>query len=152
MRLPQMVRAVIPNNSIPINAAGGIVYRFKDEILEVLLIYRNEYWDIPKGKLEKGETIPMCAVREVSEEVGSSLPSIVADIGITNHSYVQKKKSFYKTTYWFAMIFTSVETLVPQTEEGIEKIEWTPIDEAEKMVGFDNLRIVLSRFKSLMLG
>ena len=35
-----------------------------------LFILRNVVWDIPKGKLEKGETPELAAVREIEEECG----------------------------------------------------------------------------------
>ena len=131
---------------IPVIAAGGVVFRIVEDETKVLLIYRNGFWDLPKGKLEKGESIPMCAVREVGEEVGSGIPALLFDLGTTFHSYEQKGKSYDKTTYWYSMIFTKEESLVPQGEEGIEKIEWVELEEAIEKVGFDNLKEVLIRF------
>ena len=52
-------------------AAGGVVFRIEHEVVSILLIFRNGVWDLPKGKLEKGESIEMCASREVSEETGT---------------------------------------------------------------------------------
>ena len=76
----------------PISAAGGVLFNIVEGLDEpkVLLIYRNGFWDIPKGKLEKGESIPQCAVREVAEETGSELPLIISDLGTTYHEYEQK--------------------------------------------------------------
>ncbi len=51
----------------PVTAAGGLV---ENEKGEVLLIFRRGKWDLPKGKLDPGETIEQCAVREVEEETG----------------------------------------------------------------------------------
>jgi ADP-ribose pyrophosphatase YjhB (NUDIX family) len=48
-------------------AAGGLV---ENEHGEILLIYRKKHWDLPKGKLDAGETLEECAVREVEEETG----------------------------------------------------------------------------------
>ena len=48
-------------------AAGGVVTNKEGR---VLFIYRNNKWDLPKGKLEKGETYEECALREVEEETG----------------------------------------------------------------------------------
>ncbi len=134
----------------PISAAGGIVFRIEVDGIKVLLIYRNGFWDLPKGKLEKGESIPMCAVREVSEETGSLLPMIISDLGTTYHEYIQKNVEYGKTTFWYSMIFPHQVELKPQLEEGIEQIEWVPIYEAIELVGFDNLRSVLTRFKEFM--
>ena len=134
----------------PIEAAGGVVFRIENGVYKVLLIYRNGFWDLPKGKLEKGESIPMCASREVSEETGSMLPIILSDLGTTYHEYIQKNKNYGKTTYWYSMIFPGKTELQPQIEEGIESIDWMSIEKATEMVGFENLKIVLERFKNWM--
>ncbi len=133
----------------PITAAGGVVF-LKEEEKEpnVLLIYRNGFWDLPKGKLEKGESIPMCAAREVAEETGSELPIIISELGTTYHEYQEKKKHFGKTTYWYVMVYPRSQDLVPQKSEGIEKMEWKPLSDAKELVGFDNLKEVLQRFEA----
>ena len=131
----------------PITAAGGIVFRLDhDENPEVLMIFRNGVWDLPKGKLETGETIEMCAVREVSEEVGSSLPAIIGKLGETYHEYPEQGKVMGKTTHWYSMIFTQPESFVPQEEEGIESIEWMPFQEAVEKAGYENLKEILKIF------
>lgn len=132
----------------PVTAGGGVVYRI-DEAggFQVLLIYRNDVWDLPKGKLEKGESIEMCAAREVAEEVGSSLPLIVSELGTTYHEYLEKGKIMDKTTYWYSMIFSKEEELVPQKNEGITKVEWEILDKAIEKAGFENLKDILRKFR-----
>ena len=129
-------------------AAGGVVFRIEHEVVSILLIFRNGVWDLPKGKLEKGESIEMCASREVSEETGTQLPIIVGDLGTTKHQYIQKNKKYNKTTYWYAMVISYHIQFVPQQNEGIEKIEWIILQEALKKVGFDNLKQILLRFQN----
>lgn len=129
-------------------AAGGVVFRIEHEVVSILLIFRNGVWDLPKGKLEKGESIEMCASREVSEETGTQLPIIVGDLGTTKHQYIQKNKKYNKTTYWYAMVIPYHIQFVPQQNEGIEKIEWIILQEALKKVGFDNLKQILLRFQN----
>lgn len=131
-------------------AAGGVVFRIEDQVVKTLLIFRNGIWDLPKGKLEKGETIEMCASREVSEETGTQLPIIVGDLGTTYHQYIQKDKGYDKATYWYAMVMPNHIECVPQQEEGIEKVEWIPLESGIEKVGFENLKQVLRRFKSWM--
>lgn len=135
-----------------IKAAGGVVFRVSGQSSEakVLLIYRNGIWDLPKGKLEKGEHIEMCAVREVAEETGTQLPMIISDLGTTYHEYIEKEKEIGKTTYWYSMVFPRSQSLKPQLEEGIEQIEWVPLSEAIERVGYQNLVQVLQRFQNVM--
>ncbi len=131
-----------------IDAAGGVVYRFGSVEPEVLLIFRNGVWDIPKGKKEKGETNRECARREVMEEVNASeLPEVTGELVTTKHSYTEKNKKILKTTYWYSMRFNSEQDFKPQTKEGISEVKWVALKSSLKMVGFDNLKDVLKDFQ-----
>jgi len=131
-----------------ITAGGGIIFKYSDNGTEpyILLIRRWGKWDLPKGKKEDGESIEMCAAREVSEELGIPIPSILADIGTTYHEYDREGIHYGKTTHWYAM-FTAEDTFIPQTEEDIEKTDWFPLDEAMNIVGYENLKTILKAFK-----
>jgi mutator protein MutT len=101
-----------------IEAAGGIV---KNENEEVLMIYRMGYWDLPKGKIEKGESREEAAIREVQEETGIQSVDLQELIHTTYHTYKSKKgKKILKVSYWYTME-TSDSDLIPQAEEGIEQ-------------------------------
>lgn len=132
---------------VPVTAAGGIVIRYTSasQKPDILMILRNGYWDLPKGKLESPETIAMCAVREVAEEVGTSVPTIIKKVGTTFHEYNEKGKVMAKTTHWYSMILTKAEAFTPQEKEGIEKVEWVSLDEAIPKAGFENLREILRK-------
>lgn len=104
-----------------IQAGGGLVRNEKEEIL---LIFRKGKWDLPKGKLDAGETIEGCAVREVKEETGLTQVELGKPIGITYHSYVEKGTRILKESHWFEMKSNSSETLIPQTEEDILELKW----------------------------
>jgi len=145
------------SNVEPITAAGGVVYRQSqsDTPLEVLLIYRRGVWDLPKGKREEGETIRECAVREVAEEVGiDELPDIANKLPETYHEYRQQGSHYGKTTHWYAMQLTEKpeKGFSPQQVEGIEKVEWYPLEKARQLVGYENLVAVLDAFKSWYFG
>lgn len=136
----------------PITAAGGVVFKKDDcrQHLSVLLIFRRGVWDLPKGKLEKGESIKECAVREVVEEVGISvMPQIIFELPDTYHEYEQSGIHYGKTTHWFGMqLPAGIEVdFKPQEEEGIEKVSWFSLSEAQKLVGYDNLKKVLFAFE-----
>ena len=103
-----------------IEAAGGIVRRKN----KFLFIKRNGVWDIPKGKLDKGENIEQCAVREIEEECGIKGPKITEAICTTFHTYYYKGKPTLKKTYWFALQYDGKSKLEPEKQEGITKAKW----------------------------
>ncbi|UMB53985.1 NUDIX domain-containing protein [Lutibacter sp. A64] len=107
-------------------AAGGKVFNKKNE---VLFIYRLDKWDLPKGKLEKGECIKNCAVREVEEECGIENLTIKNFITDTYHVFEKKGKLILKITSWFLMYTDFEGELTPQTEEDIEKAIFKTEDE-----------------------
>jgi len=109
-------------------AAGGWVWNKKNELL---MIYRDGHWDIPKGHLDKGETLENCAIREVEEETGVSKLEIGSKIGISRHIYEYKGRMVLKVTHWYKMKTTTESKLIPQTEEGIEKVQWVNKSEVE---------------------
>jgi len=88
------------------------------------MIFRNGKWDLPKGKLEEGENIKECAIREVEEECGISGLSISRPLQDTYHVYELNAQKILKRTYWFEMKTDFKGNLTPQTEEGITKVCW----------------------------
>lgn len=107
-----------------IEAAGGLVFN-KDK--ELLAIFRRGHWDLPKGKIEKGETIREAAVREVQEETGIKEIKLKDKLGITYHTYSTKKhKRVLKVSHWYKMK-TQDTKVTPQVEEDIEKVEWVDL-------------------------
>ncbi len=103
-----------------IEAAGGVVFNEKKE---ALLIYRLKTWDLPKGKIDKGETPEVAAIREIQEETGLNVVELGEFLCHTYHTYQQKGKRILKRTYWYKM--TTAETeLTPQYSEDIEQAEW----------------------------
>jgi len=104
-----------------IEAAGGIVV---NQNSDYLLIKRMGIWDLPKGKIEIGETVKGAAVREVCEETGLKNVEIINQLPDTFHIYQQKKKWFLKKTYWFLMNTKEETKLVPETKEDISEAVW----------------------------
>ncbi|MHB1196060.1 MAG: NUDIX hydrolase [Lutibacter sp.] len=114
-------------------AAGGKVLNANNE---VLFIYRFNKWDLPKGKLENGESISECAVREVEEECGITNLQIIQSLETTYHIYQEKGKTILKKTYWFLMNTDYSDKLTPQVEEGIEQVVFK--NEAEVKLALEN--------------
>ncbi len=107
-----------------IQAAGGLVRNEKNEIL---LIFRRGKWDLPKGKLDEGESLEECALREVEEETGLKKLQLIAPLLVTWHTYHEGTKFILKESHWYTMIATGNQDLVPQTEEDIHEIKWVAI-------------------------
>ena len=129
----------------PVAAGGGYVVRRRPDggEVELLLIFRRGAWDLPKGKLDDGETVRRAAHREVAEEVGIDRDdlALLESLGETIHGYVWPKRGVYavKTTGWFSFA-TTAKTFQPEAREGIEAVAWLPWDEAGRRLGFDTLR------------
>lgn len=113
-----------------IYAAGGLIQK-EDSYL---FIYRLKRWDLPKGKFEMGETPEECAIRECEEECGITQLSIVNPLPHSLHIYNYKGSYALKHTYWFAMNTKHTTSLVPQTEENIERVEWFNISQIKETV------------------
>lgn len=128
-------------NKKVITAAGGIVTNPDNEIL---FIFRRGKWDLPKGKLDEGESIEQCAVREVEEETGLQKIHLKEFIGITKHEYFDKwiNEEVIKETHWYKMCIDTEQLLIPQTEEDILEIKWVPINELEYYLANSYINIV----------
>lgn len=116
----QMLKEVISEFKYKI-AAGGIVEN-KDG--NILLMKRLGKWDLPKGKLEKGETIEECALREIAEETGASGLSVASSFAETYHTYFRNEKWIIKHTHWYIVHCKDDKELIPQIEEDIEHVAW----------------------------
>ncbi|TCD01005.1 NUDIX domain-containing protein [Pedobacter psychroterrae] len=104
-----------------IKAAGGLV---KSAEGNYLFIFRNKKWDLPKGKVEKGEGMKEAALREVEEECGVKIHTNDEKLCKTFHVYVLNNKLVLKKTNWYSMTVKGEPKLIPQKEEGITKAVW----------------------------
>lgn len=108
-----------------IEAAGGLVYTKQKD---VLLIFRKGKWDLPKGKLDEGEDLETCALREIKEETGADFLQLEKPLQVTYHTYYEGEKHILKESHWFLVKTKKRSVLKPQVEEDIEKCEWVPFD------------------------
>lgn len=134
-----------------IRAAGGIVTRDDGKML---LILRNNRWDLPKGKVEAGETLLQAALREVEEETGIKTKPL-------SHSATRPLKTYHifnlyggwhlKQTSWFPMaVADSTAVGNPQQEEGITAVEWVTPDEWNRRLegSYGTLRTLSETYKA----
>jgi 8-oxo-dGTP pyrophosphatase MutT (NUDIX family) len=132
-------------DKIIVDAAGGLVFNEKNELL---MIFRRGFWDLPKGKVDEGETIEACAKREVQEETGLQRINIESFLTTTYHTYLLKGKTIIKPSHWFKMKHSGAETLVPQTEEDITAIKFMNKEEAYKLLDnmYPTIKLVVEQY------
>jgi len=118
---PKMLFKEIKKGFTIIKASGGLVKNSKGEYL---FIFRNKKWDLPKGKVEKGEGMKEAGLREVEEECGVKINTNDEKLCKTYHIYDLGSKIVLKKTNWYSMTVKGVPKLIPQKEEGITKAEW----------------------------
>ena len=125
-----------------VKAAGGLVERTDNKLL---FIFRNNKWDLPKGGVEKKELIIEAAQREVTEETGVSDLIVQKQLSETFHIFKKGKRFRLKKTYWFKMSTQYMGETIPQTEEGIKKIEWVSKEKIDEILNdaFENIRIIV---------
>ncbi|MBK9146181.1 MAG: NUDIX domain-containing protein [Flavobacteriales bacterium] len=125
----------------PVVAAGGAV---QDESGRLLVIHRRGHWDLPKGKLDKGESSEEAAVREVQEECGLKQLRILSPLPSTWHTYTEKGRPWLKRTDWFRMQGSSLEPLIAQHEEDIDQARWATRQELPAIIAgsYASLRVV----------
>jgi 8-oxo-dGTP pyrophosphatase MutT (NUDIX family) len=126
-----------------LEAAGGFVQNTENELL---VFYRRGSWDLPKGKIDDGETPEQAAIREVQEETGLVNLALGDFLTHTYHTYMLKGERILKKTWWYRMTTTDTR-LVPQTEEDIEEILWTEPKSwlASAPVVYPNIREVIEK-------
>jgi len=125
-------------------AGGGLVYNSKKEIL---FIYRNKKWDLPKGKAEKGENIEETAIREVEEETQVQGLEIVRFLQTTYHIINRKGKYKLKETHWYEMKTDFEGELIPEASEGIKKAKWKNFEKSQKALlkSYANIKLLFQK-------
>lgn len=130
-KTPKILFKSIKKKLTIIKAAGGLVKNAKGDYL---FIFRNKKWDLPKGKVEKGEKVKIAAIREVEEECGVKIEKRQACLGKTYHIYELDGEVILKCTSWYPMKVKGAPKLIPQKEEGITTASWvSPLGIKAKM-------------------
>jgi len=125
-----------------IYASGGVVFNNN----KLLMIYRNGFWDLPKGKMEINESEIECAVRELEEECGIDKLSVIKFLKYTYHTYVEDSQPILKKTSWYLMSSDFKKKLIPQKSEGISKVIWVSKNEIPFKLdnSFQNIKDLLN--------
>jgi 8-oxo-dGTP pyrophosphatase MutT (NUDIX family) len=134
---------------IPVcKAGGGLVY---NKAGDVLFIFRNGKWDLPKGGIEKGEEIEDTAIREVEEETGVTNLAITHKLQKTYHVFKRNGKYKLKITHWFEMRTNFEGTPKPQENEGIEKVAWLNPEQIKEALknSYENIKLLFEEEKLL---
>lgn len=119
-----------------IRAAGGVVYRRgPDGAVELLIVHRPRYddWTLPKGKLDRGETLEEAAVREVEEETGyrCRLGRVAGKTRYRDRSGRSKVVTFY---------YMTPEAGEFRANREVDRARWLPVDEARSLISYDRDR------------
>lgn len=132
-----------------IPAAGGVVIRKN----KLLFIKRNDKWDLPKGKIDHGETAKKAALREVAEECGITGHRITKVLPSTYHVYQSPYKNSYgqwilKETHWFEMSYSGIKNGSPETKENITEIHWLEKHKLDEVLAntYENLKNLIQLF------
>jgi len=127
-----------------VEAGGGMVFNEKKEIL---FIRRNSKWDLPKGKIEKGETHEQAAIRETEEETGVQGLVVKRFITKTYHVFKRNDKFKLKITYWYEMYTDYDGELVPEANEGIKKVRWKNFEKSQKALrdSYENIKLLFPK-------
>ena len=136
-----------PNRSVHDVSAGGVVTRWSDHSLEVVLVGRDQRWSLPKGTPELGETFEQTAIREVTEETGLRV-RIVEPVSEINYSFSVRGVRHFKTVHFYLMESTGGDTANHDWEH--DYVEWLPTDEALRRASFPNEAGTIERAAGLI--
>lgn len=138
---PEQLERFLRKKLPVVEAAGGLVFNKKREIL---FIRRNKKWDLPKGKVEKGESYEEAAIRETIEETGVQGLIVKGFLTKTYHVFKRNDKFKLKVTYWYQMHTDYEGPLQPEEGEGIKKVRWKNFEQTQKalMDSYENIKLL----------
>ncbi len=141
----ERIKHVVLSQFSIIEAAGGIIENEKNELL---FIFRRGKWDLPKGKIEPGESPEIAAKREINEETGITGIVLTEKITETYHYYASWGKEVMKISHWFHGSCSSKSVITPQYEEDIEAVKWFHKNDLEIPFSntYSNIKLLFNSF------
>ncbi|MEP2936957.1 MAG: NUDIX hydrolase [Gilvibacter sp.] len=139
-KLEKFLRKKLP----VVEAGGGLVF---NDHKEILFIWRNKKWDLPKGRIEKKETPEEAALREVREETGVTGLEVTRFISKTYHVFRRNGEYRLKITYWYEMRTSFNGTFVPEKKEGITKVKWKNFAKSQEALkgSYENIKLLFPK-------
>ncbi|MCB0431073.1 MAG: NUDIX domain-containing protein [Flavobacteriales bacterium] len=128
-------------------AAGGWVTDPSGQLLAIQRPQHGEGWDLPKGKAEKGETLPETAEREIREECGAGELTNTGTLPVTYHTFFRKDQRTLKECHWYRFESPAFDP-IPQEGEGISVAAWIGVDEFVANMAFPALGELVAQVAS----
>ena len=130
-------------------SAGFVIFRGNNNQREYLLLhYPHGHWDLPKGKMEKGESKQQTAIRELKEETGLD-PHVTNDFEEQLTYFFRQDGQLIKKTVYFFIARVSADATVALSHEHIG-YEWLPFDEALARLSFDNAKDIMKKVENFL--
>ncbi|PIZ55737.1 hypothetical protein COY23_04335 [bacterium (Candidatus Torokbacteria) CG_4_10_14_0_2_um_filter_35_8] len=136
-------------------SAGGIIYEKTKTEPKILLIKTEKRWTLPKGQIEKEESLKDAAKREVSEETGLKHLKTEEKIGQEHYFFkMEKEKNILhnKFVHYFLFKFVGKEKPKLQKEEGFVEFKWVSFRQAKKKIEYKETRKILEKAEEILKG
>jgi 8-oxo-dGTP diphosphatase len=150
LRTVAVVQAM-PEQEEPISAAGGVVYRWREGRLEILLIKKaGGFWTLPKGRIKAGEDARAAVAREVAEEtsITGEVESLVRQVAYT----IQKRGRQRPKVVTYYLLRAGDGLPRPQAKERIVRVRWFPVVAALRRIRRSRVRAVARDARAMLLG
>ena len=127
-------------------SAGAVIFRRENTAILYLLLhykFKTEYWDFPRGNIEKGEKPEETVLRELKEETGIDLVKFVPGFSEKISWYYRRAgQTIFKEVAYFLVETTQKEVVISKEHLGYE---WLAYEEAMQRTNLKNTKDVLEK-------
>ena len=130
-------------------SAGGLVVdsQRRAALIGRMSSHGHLMWSLPKGHLEKGESLEAAAVREVTEETGIT-GRVLAPLGVIDFYFTAEGKRVHKTVHHYLLIAEGGELNNDDAE--VEEVAWVPLEELAHRLAYADERRLIARVPELL--